>query len=172
MLFGDLPITRDPPLPTYGKIPRNRGWEEVLPMKKDAQLNVHNFQTMRAQPPEEFEALRIDSNNDCNVHCVYCHNDRSKDVISSEDLQAFLHQNVVSVENAQVGCVMEPTLDPRLADVVSMIAASKARGTETFILHFYGIVLHRHDLERMRDAGLTHLSVSIDAADPAIHKAL
>jgi MoaA/NifB/PqqE/SkfB family radical SAM enzyme len=141
-------------------------------MKKDAQLNVYNFAAMRAQAPEEFDFLRIDSNNDCNVHCVYCHNHRSKDVIPTEDLAAFLDQNVVSVDNFQVGCIMEPTLDPRMADVVSMIAASKAPATQMFMLQTNGILLHRHDHQKMRDAGLTDLSVSIDAADPAIHKAL
>jgi MoaA/NifB/PqqE/SkfB family radical SAM enzyme len=141
-------------------------------MKKDAQLNVYNFAAMRAQPPAEFDFLRIDSNNDCNVHCVYCHNHRSKDLIPTEDLSAFLDQNVVSVENFQVGCIMEPTLDPRLAEVVSMIGASKAPAKQSFMLQTNGILLHRHDQQKMRDAGLTDLSVSIDAADPAIHKAL
>jgi MoaA/NifB/PqqE/SkfB family radical SAM enzyme len=141
-------------------------------MKKDAQLNVYNFAAMRAQPPQEFEFLRLDSNNDCNVHCVYCHNHRSKDSIPTEDLSAFLDQNVMSVEHVQVGCIMEPTLDPRLADVVSMIAASRTRAKQMFILQTNGILLHRHDNQKMRDAGLTDLSVSIDAADPAIHKAL
>jgi MoaA/NifB/PqqE/SkfB family radical SAM enzyme len=141
-------------------------------MKKDSQLNVYNFAAMRAQPPDEFDFLRIDSNNDCNVHCVYCHNHRSKDLISIEDLSAFLEHNVVSVDNFQVGCIMEPTLDPRLADVVALLAASKAPAKQSFMLQTNGILLHRHDHTKMRDAGLTDLSVSIDAADPAIHKAL
>jgi MoaA/NifB/PqqE/SkfB family radical SAM enzyme len=141
-------------------------------MKKDAQLNVYNFAAMRAQPPEAFDFLRIDSNNDCNVHCVYCHNHRSKDLISIEDLSAFLNHNVVSVDNFQVGCIMEPTLDSRLADVVSLLGASKTPAKQTFMLQTNGILLHRHDHAKMRDAGLTDLSVSIDAADPAIHKAL
>jgi len=141
-------------------------------MKKDAQLNVHNFAAMRAQPPEEFDILRIDSNNDCNVHCVYCHNHRSKDLIAIEDLSAFLEHNILSVDNFQVGCIMEPTLDARLVDVISLLAGSKAPAKQSFMLQTNGILLHMHDHKKMRAAGLTDLSVSIDAADPAIHKAL
>ena len=141
-------------------------------MKKDAQLNVYNFATMRAQPPEEFDVLRIDTNNDCNVHCVYCHNHRSKELIPIEDLSAFLEQNIVSVDNFQVGCIMEPTLDPRLADVVSLLAGFRTPAMQSFMLQTNGILLHMHDHDKMREAGLTELSVSIDAADPAIHKAL
>jgi len=141
-------------------------------MKKDSQLNVYNFAAMRAQPPLEFDFLRIDSNNDCNVHCVYCHNHRSKDLIPIENLSAFLDENIVSVDNVQVGCIMEPTLDPRLADVVSLLARSKAAAKQMFMLQTNGILLHMHDHDRIREAGLTDLSVSIDAADPAIHKAL
>lgn len=141
-------------------------------MAKDAQLNVYNFAAMRAQPPGEFQFLRIDSNNDCNVHCVYCHNHRSKDLIPIEDLSEFLEHNVVSVDNFQVGCIMEPTLDPRLADVVSLLAGSRTPAKHSFVLQTNGILLHMHDQEKMREAGLSDLSVSIDAADPAIHKAL
>jgi MoaA/NifB/PqqE/SkfB family radical SAM enzyme len=70
---------------------------------RDAQLNVYNVAAMLAAPPDRFDTLRVDSNNDCNVQCVYCHN--------------------------------------------------------------------QHEPAKMRDAGLTHLAVSIDAADPQIHKA-
>jgi MoaA/NifB/PqqE/SkfB family radical SAM enzyme len=141
-------------------------------MLKDAQLNVYNVKKMRVQAPQEFDFLRFDPNNDCNVHCVYCHNHRSKDLVDAEEFRAFLEENVISVNNFQVGCIMEPTLDPRLCDLMLMTANSRSRPSKTFLLQTNGILLHRHDHGKMRDAGLTHLSVSIDAADPLTHKRL
>lgn len=140
--------------------------------KKDAQLNVNNLAVMRAQEPQEFEFLRFDSINDCNVHCIYCHVHRSKAVVDTAEFLAFLEHNVISLENFQIGCIMEPTLDPRMCDLMLLLARSRVRPTQKFILHTNGTLLHRHDHAKMRDAGLTRLSVSIDAADPTIHKLL
>jgi MoaA/NifB/PqqE/SkfB family radical SAM enzyme len=145
---------------------------EVQVMLKDAQLNVYNIKKMRAQEAQEFDFVRFDSNNDCNVHCVYCHNHRSKDLVATEEFHAFLKENIIRVNNFQVGCIMEPTLDPRLSDLLLLIAGSQGKPTQTFLLQTNGILLHRHDHGKMRDAGLTHLSVSIDAADPMTHKLL
>lgn len=141
-------------------------------MLKDAQLNVYNIKKMRSQEPQEFDFVRFDPNNDCNVHCVYCHNHRSTDLVATEEFRAFLEKNVIRVNNFQVGCIMEPTLDPRLSDLLLLIAGSQGKPNKTFLLQTNGILLHRHDHGKMRDAGLTHLSVSIDAADPATHKLL
>jgi MoaA/NifB/PqqE/SkfB family radical SAM enzyme len=127
---------------------------------------------MRAQPPEEFDFVRFDPNNDCNVHCVYCHNHRSKDLVDTEEFHAFLKENVISINNFQMGCIMEPTLDPRLCDLMLITGNSPGKPKNTFVLQTNGILLHRHDYGKMLDAGLTHLSVSIDAADPATHKLL
>ena len=77
---------------------------------KDSQLNVYNLKQMRQLRPESFDFVRFDPNNDCNVHCVYCHNHRSKDAVDTEELRAFLDENVLTIENFQMGCVMEPTL--------------------------------------------------------------
>ena len=55
---------------------------------KDAQLNVYNVERMRRLPAEPYGFLRFDPSNDCNVHCVYCHNHRSKEIVSTDELQA------------------------------------------------------------------------------------
>ena len=65
-------------------------------VSKDSQLNVFNVEQMPAQPPGEFQFLRVDANNDCNVHCVYCHNPRTKDVIAADTLRSFFDENVVA----------------------------------------------------------------------------
>jgi MoaA/NifB/PqqE/SkfB family radical SAM enzyme len=116
--------------------------------------------------------LRIDPNNTCNLHCVYCHNHRSDEVIGADEFADFLHSKVISVAGFQVGCIMEPTLDERLVDFMLLIANSPAKPQHEFILQTNGILLHRHDAKKMSDVGLTRLTVSMDAADPEIQKSL
>src|SRR5215471_18737267 len=138
----------------------------------DCQLNVYNFETLRRRPPARYQALRFDPNNTCNLQCVYCHNHRSDQVIEAEALREFLATKVLGVSFFQVGCVMEPTLDKRLADLIVMIGQSRARPDSVFILQTNGLLLHRHDHGKMIDAGLTNLSVSLDTADPQMQREL
>jgi MoaA/NifB/PqqE/SkfB family radical SAM enzyme len=144
----------------------------VLPPRRDCQLNVYNIAQLRHEPADRFRFLRFDPNNTCNVHCVYCHNHRNADVVSTEDLEAFLDRNVISVWHFQLGCVMEPTLDPRLADLALLVGRHRTRPRKGFVLQTNGILLHMHDHGKLREAGLTCLSVSIDSSDPDIHRQL
>jgi sulfatase maturation enzyme AslB (radical SAM superfamily) len=101
--------------------------------------NVYNFRTLLQGEPLSYQALRFDPNNDCNLHCVYCHNHRSKETIdATDDFAAFLHSKVISVATFQTGCIMEPTLDGRLADLLLMVAHSPAKPTHEFILQTNG----------------------------------
>jgi len=138
----------------------------------DCQVNVYNFRTLMAEPPVGYGVLRLDTNNTCNLHCVYCHNHRSDKTIGFDEFADFLNSKVINVAGFQVGCIMEPTLDKRLADFMLLIANSPARPTNEFILQTNGLLLHRHDAKKMSEAGLTRLSVSMDAADPEIQKSL
>src|SRR5688572_14759891 len=122
-------------------------------MLKDAQLNIYNIQKMRAQASQKFDFLRCDSNNDCNVHCVYCHNHRSKELLDTTEFREFLHKNVVRIKHFQMGCIMEPTLDPRLCDLMLLVADSPGKPTRSFRLQTNGILLHKHDYGKMHDAG-------------------
>src|SRR5262249_12372731 len=124
------------------------------------------------EAPLRYSALRFDPNNDCNLKCVYCHNHRSKETIGTEDFSLFLSSKVLEVTNFQVGCIMEPTLDARLADLMLLVAGSAAKPRRHFLLQTNGILLHRHDTRKIREAGLTRLSVSMDAAQPQIAKSL
>jgi MoaA/NifB/PqqE/SkfB family radical SAM enzyme len=139
---------------------------------KDTQVNVYNFAAIRAEPPALFGIIRFDPNNTCNLRCVYCHNPRSDETIATEDFRDYLETRVVSAFNFQIGCIMEPTLDHRLADLMLLVAQSPARPRRLFMLQTNGILLHRHDLGKMREAGLTYLSVSVDAAEPATQREL
>ncbi|MGO9555656.1 MAG: radical SAM protein [Syntrophobacteraceae bacterium] len=145
---------------------------KVVEEGKDSQLNVYNFNTLMELPPSDYDYLRFDPNNTCNLHCAYCHNSRSDEVIDMEQFREFLHTKVGRVKNWQVGCIMEPTMDKRLVDFMLLIAESPAKPVREFILQTNGILLHKHDHEKMRHVSLTHLSVSMDAANPEIQKNL
>lgn len=135
-------------------------------------MNVHNFKKLRRERPADFECLRFDPNNNCNVQCVYCHNHRNDEVIATDEFARFLDENIRVLRNFQMGCIMEPTLDKRLCDLLSLVSTSRVPPENDFVLQTNGILLHMHDFDRIREAGVNRLTVSIDAADPAIHKAL
>jgi MoaA/NifB/PqqE/SkfB family radical SAM enzyme len=137
----------------------------------DITIGPHNLPEIKKRSPAHYRVIRFDSNNTCNLHCVYCHNARSDALVNLEDFHIFLG-NVRSVAYFQIGCGMEPTLDKRLTDVMLMIADSPANPTSELILQTNGILIHRHDYEKMRRAGLRRLSVSIDAASPQTQKSL
>jgi len=127
---------------------------------------------MRQKAAAAYEVIRLDTNNDCNLHCVYCHNPRSSALITLDEFRRFLDENVQSVRYFQIGCVMEPTLDHRMCDFMEAIAASHARPGHVFRLQTNGILLHRHDYGRMADAGLNLVTVSVDSINPENHKSL
>lgn len=145
---------------------------ELSKPKPDSQLNVYNFEKMRTQPPREFAFIRFDPNNNCNLRCVYCHNHRSQAIIETEQFKRFLDECVISVESFQLGCIMEPTLDARITDLMLMISQSPARPSDKFILQTNGILLHRHDYAKMKYAGLNRLGVSLDSAEPETQSSL
>jgi molybdenum cofactor biosynthesis enzyme MoaA len=93
-------------------------------------------------------------------------------MIKTEDFQAFINNNVIGAKDFQFGCLMEPTLDPRLGDLMLLVAVSRAKPTRLFRLQTNGILLHRHDHGKMRDAGLTMLSLSVDTFEPIVFKRL
>lgn len=138
----------------------------------DTQINVLNFGQIRTQPPANHFYIRLDTNFDCNLHCVYCHNPRSKDLLDLVELRDYLEHRVTSVENFQIGCAMEPTIDSRLTDFMLMIADTPARPKNIFQLQTNGTLLHRHNYRNMIAAGLTSLSVSLDSAEPETQKLL
>lgn len=143
-----------------------------MELVENFQLNVRNIKKVQGASRRAFRAIRFDSNNNCNVHCVYCHNARSDELVDTEDFRAFLETSVTSVEEFQIGCTMEPTLDPRLCDFMEIVARSPIRPERRFRLQTNGILLHRHDASRMMAAGLSHLSISVDAAETSTHKDL
>jgi MoaA/NifB/PqqE/SkfB family radical SAM enzyme len=139
---------------------------------RDFSVNLTNLDKLRAEPPSVYEIIRFDPILTCNLHCVYCHNRQSDRVLAVEDFRDFLINNVISTNRFQMGCAMEPTMDPRLTDFMLIIADSPAKPRVQFTLQTNGTLLHRHDYAKMRAAGMTDLRVSVDAAEPETQKIL
>lgn len=135
-------------------------------------LNIHNFHAWQSVQRQRFHYIRFDANNDCNVHCVYCHIPRSKDLIDHDQFRTFLEEKVEGTNLFQFGCQMEPTLDNRLVSFMQAVATSPAKPRQIFRLQTNGILLHRHDHEKMCDAGLNFLGVSMDSVDPDLVRKL
>jgi len=141
-------------------------------MSNEIRLNVTNLERIAALAPAHYTAIRFDSNNQCNVHCVYCHNPRSEELIDIERFRSFITENVLSVGIFQFGCQMEPTLDPRLCDFMLALAASPAAPARGIRLQTNGILLHRHPPEKLLEAGLAIVTISVDSVRAPTHKGL
>lgn len=137
---------------------------------QDGRLRVDNVELMNSKGVRNFNWLRIDANNNCNLKCTYCRVPRSDSNISEAVLSDFLNTKVASVVNLQFGCGMEPTLDPRLADLMLLASRTPAKPSGQFVVQTNGTLLHRHDHQKFNRAGLNRLSVSIDSLDPTVHR--
>lgn len=137
-----------------------------------AHLNVNCLERMMATPRLSYDWLRFDSNDDCNLHCVYCHNSRSKEKMELATFERFLINNVDKIENFQFGCRMEPTLDPRMVDFMEALHGSSGRPQRSVVLQTNATLLHRHDASRMIAAGLTDIQVSIDTINAEVFASL
>ena len=135
-------------------------------------LNVSTIDGLRQQAPRAFDWIGFDPIDNCNLHCVYCHNKRTKKSLEIGDLECFLKENVISIRQLQVGCVMEPTLDKRMVEMIEVIGRSDKRPSGPFGLYTNATLLHTHDQERMIAAGINVLSVSIDSSNPETFKQL
>jgi sulfatase maturation enzyme AslB (radical SAM superfamily) len=139
---------------------------------RDCQVSVHNVARLLSDQPSTFRAILFDPVDDCNLRCVYCHNARSEHTVSTVDFERFINQMVIATDFFQIGCAMEPTLDSRLCDLMMLVATSPARPKVEFSLQTNGILLHRHDYAKMKDAGLDNLQVSLDTGDKEILSSL
>ncbi len=133
---------------------------------RDLRVHIANIESLRQLAQQAYEWVRIDPILNCNVKCVYCHNYRTTGKFEMDDMERFIHEKISSTMNFQVGCTMEPTLDPRLCDIFEMVGRSPAKPTGAFKLATNATLLHRHDCERLVAAGLNNITVSIDTFDP------
>lgn len=112
----------------------------------------------------------FDSNLNCNLHCLYCHNERDLKLVSEEQFTKFLETKTKSIRNFSLGCAMEPTMDKRMTKFATLLKNSGKSPTGVFRLQTNGILLDRHNLDELKESGMNTLNFSIDTADPVVHK--
>lgn len=133
-------------------------------------ISHKNINEIKFPSPHDFNTILFDSNLNCNLHCVYCHNNRDTKTVSEEDFLRFIDTQVNSVNDFQLGCAMEPTMDKRMTKFALMVSKSKAKPKRTFRLQTNGTLLHIHNIDELRTAGINKITVSIDTIDPEIHR--
>jgi MoaA/NifB/PqqE/SkfB family radical SAM enzyme len=138
--------------------------------KQSYYINFDTIGTTIFNKPKNFKEILLDTNDFCNLQCVYCHNGRSKSKVSIEDFNNFLLTQVASVDNFQIGCGMEPTADMRLLEFVKIIYSSHARPKKIFRLQTNGTLIHRHNIEELYNNGINNFTISIDSLNLDIHR--
>jgi molybdenum cofactor biosynthesis enzyme MoaA len=131
----------------------------------DLTINIGTLAEVMQAEPAHYNRVRVDPILNCNLHCVYCHHGRTDEIFGLDQLVQVLNRSVLSTEILYMGCVMEPTLDPRLADVIETIAATSAKPSKTFGLQTNGTLLKNHDFSRLMRAGLNQVTISVDTLD-------
>lgn len=133
-------------------------------------ISHRNINDIKFDVPHRFKTILFDSNLNCNLHCVYCHNYRDNKLVKEDDFVRFIETQVESVLNFQIGCAMEPTMDKRMTKFALIVSKSKAKPTGYFRLQTNGTLLHKHNIDHLREAGISKITVSIDTINPDIHK--
>jgi len=126
------------------------------------QINVHS---------PIAQHIRIDTNMNCNLHCLYCHNARNNTLLKEEDLDVFLAK-FTHVDDWQIGCAMEPTMDKRMGKIALKIAQSTAQPRRVFRIQTNATLLHKHDLNLLHHAGVNTFTISLDTIHSDIHQKL
>lgn len=121
---------------------------------------------------EHFHMIMLDTTLTCNLHCLYCHNPRTKQKMSEKDLLHFVNNYVLKVDNFQIGVGMEPTMDKRMMQFIKLIQDSKAKPLSTFRLQTNGTLLHKFNLKEIKSLGINNVSISLDTVDKDLHKQL
>lgn len=138
-------------------------------MSINIRLHSGNINTLKFREPQDINIFYFDSLFTCNIKCVYCHHTRNTDPMSEEDFKKFYERYVKSVDHFSLGCGMEPTMDKRMINFARIIKNSGVVPL-CFKLQTNGTILHHHDIDGLREAGMNAVCFSFDTIDPEIHR--
>ena len=118
----------------------------------------------------EVDWFFFDSNLNCNLHCLYCHNERDLKLVSEEQFTNFLETKIKSINHFSLGCAMEPTMDKRMTKFALLLKNSGKKPNGVFRLQTNGILLDRHNLDELKESEMNTINFSIDTIDSEVHK--
>jgi MoaA/NifB/PqqE/SkfB family radical SAM enzyme len=136
------------------------------------QISHLNINKIKFEEPKIFDQILLDTIYTCNLHCMYCHNERYSEKLKEEDLINFIETQVLSVTDFQIGCAMEPTMDKRLTKFAKIVANSKAKPSGMFRLQTNATLIDRHNVDELIEAGINKFTISLDTVDVDVHKEL
>ncbi|KAH0275350.1 molybdenum cofactor biosynthesis prote, partial [Aureobasidium melanogenum] len=119
----------------------------------------------------QHDYLRISVTERCNLRCLYCMPEEGVPLSPSSHLlttpeivylsQLFVSQGVTKIRLTGG----EPTVRPDILPLMQQIGALKSKGLRELALTTNAISLHRK-LDKMVEAGLTGVNISLDTLDP------
>lgn len=133
-------------------------------------VNPENINTLKFSSPLDVDLFYFDSIYLCNIKCIYCHHERYSTPMKEEDFQTFLDTQIKSIKMFSLGCGMEPTMDKRLVKFAQILGNSKVKPTAQFKLQTNGTIIHTHNIEALRLAGVNSACISLDSVDPEVHR--
>lgn len=132
--------------------------------------DVEHEMSSKAKPSEDFLALRILLTEDCNLSCVFCHNEGQLGLtrtskLSAGNLRTLLNAGLMRHLRQVKFSGGEPTLHPELHDFVTI---SMDSGLDTVVIS-NGV--RNHDLQAVAAAG-ARVCINVPSVDPAIYRKL
>jgi cyclic pyranopterin phosphate synthase len=119
----------------------------------------------------QHDYLRISVTERCNLRCLYCMPEEGVPLSPSSHLlttpeivylsELFVSQGVTKIRLTGG----EPTVRPDILPLMQQIGSLKSKGLRELALTTNGISLHRK-LDKMVEAGLTGVNISLDTLDP------
>jgi radical SAM protein with 4Fe4S-binding SPASM domain len=114
-----------------------------------------------------FLTIRMDTNNKCNLKCSMCYFSLPEVAqIPAQTMPLELFRTIAEkafphTETLVLSCAYEPLLSPIFMDALDIVKEYRIPRTEIVT---NGTLLTRQRIEKIVDAGITYLSLSIDAA--------
>lgn len=127
------------------------------------------FSTLIEKKSDADTSVEWAINNFCNLRCKHCY--MEADYLKEKKLYASLERKLEIVEMISKSCSNvvisggEPLLDKHIVEVIGELSKRGCRVS----LATNGTLLTLDMPARLRDAGLTHAQISIDAADESSH---
>lgn len=122
-----------------------------------------------------FDLIAMDITNNCNLRCPFCLVDysriRTTELMSEQTFQqAMKLTHLVSDGMFHLSCLHEPTLHPRMAELLRMVPKDQAH--QFFFTTNLARPLKDEDFEAWANSGIRRIQISIDSLDPEVYPVL
>ena len=147
----------------------------LLPKSIERRLAGRRNRSVQKETPQKrrWRLLQIESAIACNLRCVMCPwREITKNVenhgLMSQDIWESIRRHLADIKSIDFTGGGEPLLQPKLAE---WIAEANAAGCETGFLS-NGLLLKEEKLQRILDAGVDWICISMDGADAGMYESI